>query len=441
MSTRRMHRFSVAVGSLLFAVACNESSGPDRTPPRSHLGGQLATGDFPRPLDDDFAKIAELVPGFGGIFFDGKRLSVYLLNPADQEIARIALQTVLRENRPFLVRQGSYGFQDLARWRETVRGALELPGVLLTDVDEARNRVRIGVVDEDARVRVLQWFLSTSVPPNATIVEVVPPLGFNATLQDRIRPTVGGLQIATSSFFCTLSGNGRPPGMNVKMYAITNSHCTNTQGGSEGTVFYQNTSVAGNEIGTETLDPEYITGFTCPAGRRCRRSDAALIQASVPHQGEMGFIALPVSRAHLQGSLTLATTVATEAIYIEAVWGWTQWFGGVYVGQELDKVGRTTGWTYGNVSSTCVDVNVDATDITLWCQTIVDGGVNQGDSGSPVFTNRGTVPGPIGTPDTQLAGLVGVLWGGTATHDQFAFSPFPSVLSELTADTIRWCSC
>ncbi len=37
------------------------------------------------------------------------------------------------------------------------------------------------------------------------------------------------------------------------------------------------------------------------------------------------------------------------------------------------------------MTSFCADINVSGTDITLFCQTLVDAGGAGGDSGSPVF--------------------------------------------------------
>ena len=134
MRKQRINRYAAAVGALFALVACRDGSDPSSNPPRiPPQSVALTNGRVPRPLEDDFVRIAQLVPGFGGIFFDGGgNLTVYLVNPADREVTRIALQTVLKESRPFAVRRGEYGFLQLSQWREEVRGALELPGVVLS---------------------------------------------------------------------------------------------------------------------------------------------------------------------------------------------------------------------------------------------------------------------------------------------------------------------
>ena len=90
------------------------------------------------------------------------------------------------------------------------------------------------------------------------------------------------------------------------------------------------------------------------------------------------------------------------------------------VGQELDKIGRTTGQTYGPVTHTCVDSNVDGTNITQICQYVVAAGSAHGDSGGPVFMRHGT------TGDVDA---IGILWGGSGVAD-FVFSLLWDVQSE-----------
>jgi hypothetical protein len=89
----------------------------------------------------------------------------------------------------------------------------------------------------------------------------------------------------------------------------------------------------------------------------------------------------------------------------------------------VNKVGRTTGWTAGQVTNSCVTVNVSGSKVQLLCQTIVQNNnatiVSGGDSGSPVF---------IGTSNVQLAGI---LWGGSTDGHLFVFSPLASIKAEL----------
>ena len=91
---------------------------------------------------------------------------------------------------------------------------------------------------------------------------------------------------------------------------------------------------------------------------------------------------------------------------------------------SVDKVGRTTGWTRGTVSNTCVDTGVQGSTIVLLCQTFVTSSnviVQGGDSGSPVFA--------IGSGGNVT--LLGGLWGGNQSGTQFVYSPIANIEAEL----------
>jgi hypothetical protein len=90
------------------------------------------------------------------------------------------------------------------------------------------------------------------------------------------------------------------------------------------------------------------------------------------------------------------------------------------VGQIVDKVGISTGWTYGQVSGTCIREDVGGTDITYLCQTEVQMGSTSGDSGSPVFIRDGL---------TDNVYLAGIHWGSAG--NTAIFSPNSQVELEL----------
>lgn len=188
---------------------------------------------------------------------------------------------------------------------------------------------------------------------------------------------------------------------------MTNSHCTNIQGGIEGTIYHQPTTLSLFSIGVEIIDPPYFTSLdgvgACPAERRCRYSDTAFARYDAGISFNKGLIARPDGL----GSLNISHTTPYFRIVEE--------FNFPIAGEFLHKVGRTTGWTQGLVSDTCVNANVSDTDITLLCQDLVNAGVGGGDSGSPVF-------GIVNSPAPGDARLYGILWGGNADGTLFAFS-------------------
>ncbi|HYO13824.1 MAG TPA: hypothetical protein VE685_11580, partial [Thermoanaerobaculia bacterium] len=364
----------------------------------------------PRSIDQDFLEMEREVPGFGGFFYDEQdRLNVFLKDTEGPEAA------AFREVEPgVIIRRGDYGFAELAAWRRELRQVLALPGVVSLEVDEATNRIRIGM-DSRARTKSLdrdrleRELLFKSAPREAIVVEEAEPIRPMVNLRDKVRPIAGGFEVANFKA-CTLGFNVFREGV---FGFVTNSHCTSRQGGLEETRFYQNYLASGGEfVGVEVADPDYFTGGECPAGRRCRFSDSSFIQYDAANLGDYGKLARTVSRGAANGSLEIAGKTPRFTINGRAT---------SVRGKPLNKIGRTTGWTFGNVVATCVDVNVAGTDFSQFCQDVVQAGVGPGDSGSPVFS---------WTKGNNVK-LVGILWGGGTTV--FVLSPLANVEQELGA--------
>lgn len=397
MSNRRLPSF-MALVLTVFAVGAGPAQAAED--PRRE----------PRSLDQDFLQMEREVPGFGGFFYDeGDRLNVFLKDTEGPEAA------AFREVEPgVVIRRGDYGFAELAAWRKELRQVLSLPGVVSLEVDEATNRVRIGM-DSRARTKSLdrdrleRELLFTNAPREAVVVAEAEPIRLMVNLRDRVRPIAGGFEVANFKA-CTLGFNVFREGV---FGFVTNSHCTSRQGGVEGTRFYQNYLAAGGGfVGVEVADPDYFTGGECPAGRRCRFSDSSFIQYDAANLGEYGKLARTVSRGTGNGSLEITGKTPRFNINARAT---------SVRGKPLNKIGRTTGWTFGNVVATCVDVNVSGMDISQLCQDIVQAGVGPGDSGSAVFS---------WTKGNNVK-LVGILWGGGTTV--FVLSPLANIESELGA--------
>jgi hypothetical protein len=396
---------SLVAGTVLFASACSDTTQP--TPP-----SEPPLGAIPMQQLADPVALARGVPGFGGFLLDRHGVpTVYLRDVAGRAAAERALGPWLAaEGLPpgsLRVRRGDFDWTALERWqREAGSEALALRGTVWVDADEASNRVTIGVERGTPATLVRSAMVRSGVPSAAVVVEEVQPVTYAATLQDRIRPVVGGLQVNFPGFLCTLGFNAL---RNTQRSFITNSHCTNVQGGTEGTPYWQPTQAAASaQMGTEVADPAYTTGGGCPAGRRCRRSDAARVAYASGTTSTLGRLARTTGANN--GSVTISGnfTITGE--------------GNASVGQAVHKVGRTTGWTRGAVTNTCVDVNVSGSNITQLCQTLVSAGVGSGDSGSPVFRRRGA----------GNATLVGILWGGSGTS-LYVFSPLANIEAELGA--------
>lgn len=370
-----------------------------------------------RSVDEVFTEIETMVPGFGGLFKDGQgRLTVYVTGTADVDQVRAGIAAHLPEaaaqTSSIRILRGDFAFSELVAWRAQARAVHSIPGVALTDVDEASNRVRVGIETEEARVKVEEALATLGIPPGAVEIEVTGPYSYTASVQDFIRPVIGGIQVtfdcdAVSCFVCTDGFLAIRKG--VKGF-VTNSHCTKTQGGNQSTAHFQPFPSA--KIGTEIADPLYFTAVPCPVGRACRFSDSAFVKRKKKTKWSTGFIAHPTAL----GSLTIDTSTPTFRITSETALPLD--------GDMANKVGRTTGWSQGKIDGTCLDVNVSGTNLTLLCQDAVDATVAGGDSGSPVFSD------PSGV--TQDVSLYGVLWGGNQAGNQFIFSRLPNIEGELT---------
>jgi hypothetical protein len=311
--------------------------------------------------------------------------------------------------------QPAGGADPLARWfAQASPEVLALPGAVFADHDEVNQKLVFGIENAAASRGITTALSRLGIPSSAYEVRVVEPIVMAATLRDQWRPTQGGIQIHFTQYLCTLGFNADD---GTQRSFITNSHCTANQGGVESTVYYQPTStVDPTVIATEVEDPTYFRGGACPRGKKCRYSDSSRALYSAGVGSTRGAIAK--TSGPNNGSLTV-----TGAFSVLTQDNTTTSFP---VGTTVNKVGRTTGWTQGNVTSTCVNTNVSGSNITLLCQTFVQnpGGavvVGGGDSGSNVFR--------ITAGDAVQ--LVGILWGGNQSGTLFVFSPLKQVRDDL----------
>ena len=374
--------------------------GSDTQPADTSPGEPRQTGPT---LDDRFAAIARLVPSFGGFFIRNGQLHVYLTNTSDLPAAMQAIIAAFGRDRLPLDRpvalQGRYNFVQLKGWHDVHRfRTLAIPGTSSVDVDEVNNRLEIGVLNNSALNDVRQVLEELGIPGQAFNISVVPPALLTIgrpgvvqdalTLQSKWRPVAGGIQISEGSSFATL---GFLAVRKNEAGFITCSHCTDTQGGVEDTVINQPTTAKKNRIGVETVDPSYFAGNGCPSDRKCRYSDTAFIKRdsttdqTIPlTPGNFGALQVPYVHT-FDSALPIIYPVLEHQI---------KWVASESVsGELLEKVGRSTGRTVGEVNGTCVDQNVVKkvngqdvdTKLTLLCQDKVSALSGSGDSGSPVF--------------------------------------------------------
>jgi PKD domain len=408
-------RLMAGLGVLVVAAACEGSPDPLATPeaPAPQFS-QVQSGAEP-----DQHALGQAIPAFGGLFLDGGVPTAYLTDAAARPGLERALANFLSargvQAAQLRVRQGRFTWAELESVFDRARPSVfDGPGTVFADLDEARNIVAIGVENGGAEARVRAALGTLGLPEGSVVIERAAPIVALQTLRDRFDPIPGGVQIHFGQYLCSIgviamSGN--------QLGFVTASHCTNTQGGTEGTVYYQPLSSTDNTvIGTEALDPVYYNRRQgpCPyAGVQCRRSDAAFIASSGARAMQLGSIA-QVNGNTLDFSGTYYT--------INSVAG-----GNGVVGDRRDKVGRTTGHTFGTITNSCVDTGVSGSNKVLLCQDFVSSSsviVLGGDSGSNVFSGSGNVT------------WAGQLWGGNSDGTMFVYSPAKNVLDELGALTV-----
>ncbi|MBK8250716.1 MAG: hypothetical protein IPK85_25480 [Gemmatimonadetes bacterium] len=382
----------VLLGALLAAGACRGIADPPSTDAALSAGLQLNTPPaIERPQEEWFQHIAREVPTFAGFFYDKGDLVVSVTDLRDTVAAFAAVAkygpTGKGTSHPGLGRTGrtrgqlaTWTLLQLATWRDALFGELmELDEVEFLDLDEHGNRVLVGVGRPEATATVLTLARRLAVPMAAVGIDTTSPMRPQAGLSDRQRPIIGGLEINEETAACTLGFITRRAGV---LGFVTNSHCTSTFWALDGVRFLQGSNPSTDSVGVEVLDPR---GWACGFRNRklCRYSDAAIIGRVVGP--ELGTVAQP-EFLDLDGA-PYSTTIDpnTPTFEVTSNAGHATW------GDVLDKVGRTTGWTRGEVRGTCVDMRNGMDRVRILCQDLVTYNSDNGDSGAPVFVFQGAV--------------------------------------------------
>jgi hypothetical protein len=416
-------RLVLAAGVALVISACQDQPNPTSPDPRdvavsaqrSPQGGGLPSTE----------QLDRQVPGFGGFFLDASgEPTIYLARGVSRAPAEQALSAYMAARglsaAALHVREARYGWQQLQRWQDAAtNGAFSVNGTVYVDNDETTNRVRIGVENIGTAGQVRAAAARLGVPDDAVIVDQVEPIVQVATLQNVIdRPVRAGVQINFPGFLCSVGFNATTPAGQKSF--ITASHCTSKQGGVENTPYYQPLqSVNGTLIATEVADPAYTKLAGCPGGRVCRYSDASRAAYASGANQALGLIARTSGANNHSLDIIGSFSITADDCTPSSVGGCLP------VGTTINKVGRTTGWTAGTLTNTCVNTGVQGSRIVQLCQNFVSAGVGGGDSGSDVFQITSS-------PNVKLAG---VLWGGSSSGNQFVYSPFANVVKELGALT------
>jgi hypothetical protein len=433
-----------------------------------------AQAQVPQTLDDRFADVARAVPEFGGMFLspNEQKLRVYLTRVAPDRVAAVQ-KAIVDVFGPAAIPKGGIEplrgqrkFLDLKDWYNRMQTPVwSTRGVIFTDIDEANNRLAIGVQANEIMAKLVEQLDRLKIPRDAVAIRVTEP--FRPASHSVIMPNsmaawpyprAGGYILRRP--LCNQAGVGLAGGtlgFNVTSGSgtmtlpgfVTNSHVTaawwnlDTNIGLPAASFFQ---AAGyyppHLVGVETNDPKGFTVSPCPTGQTCRYSDSALITYNVSAAPGLGVI----------GRTTAITTSVTNPIltinhsgnHPGEFWIVAPPQTPYLVGLTMNKVGQESGWTQGKIQATNVNIVPFAVAWVVKCwegqldptffpanamylsQYVVSHATNdlvaQDDSGSPVFRIQFSSH-PKGQNNAELYGL---LWGRSGTKT-YAFSPIGGV--------------
>ena len=400
--------------------------------------------------DDLLLDVAELVPEFGGKFIseDGDILYVHVLEGSEETLetdhVRSAIESAFSTRatggRELRLIPAKYSMHQLHEWYRKMQDVVwSSPDVVMTDLQEAKNRIDVGVKHPQAVPEIEASVAALGVPSDALVVEVREGLVLQShTLQDRAPGgvMVGGYQIKSRYLDedgrwvrgdCTLGFNVyRTHGVSGEAGFITAGHCTEDDwdGGVDHTKFYQpDPDDNANLVGKEKIDPPFSSTLKgCPTSKICRWSDSAFAKLTLGASRDQGMIA----------KVAINSTTVSHDDEFRIVGERTL----TVVGQTVHKVGKNSGLTEAVVNETCADY-VGLKNRHLLCQyraTITKGKTQGGDSGGPVFVITNS-------PNADDVELAGIHHSGGVNERRFTFSPIGNVYLDLgRSNTWRACA-
>jgi hypothetical protein len=327
--------------------------------------------------------------------------------------------------------------------------------IVTADIDESDNQLVFGLNHRFADpTPALELVRQAGVPERLVRFEISEGRPVT-TLRDSYNTTVGGIQVRRGyrdgtynsqydevhAGECTLGAVAYETDGSSPRYMFA-SHCTNypflpdtTEQHSSALstwtahpITFQPTigpGVSYFRFGAGDVDPP---AFACPSdpNELCRWSDIAM--------SGQGLTDPTWEYAKIVRTSSGITQDATNP----------RWFvqhandGYLAEGDDVDKVGRSTGKTSGDVVVTCMDrKNTHLTpNVTMLCSYRVDAEVDTGDSGAPAFMRNGTGS----NNNVTLVGIVfyeNTRWA--PLNDQFEYSPLGNWYLD-TSISMDYCS-
>jgi len=366
--------------------------------------------------------LAKTIPSSAGFVYNAAgEIEVFVRDSMERGNAASALTSLASSKRIHLradhhqhtphiiVKPADFTFQELAAWRDAVGDYVDSTagiGVVSLDLDEGRNRLTLGVRASANRQQLLSAFVALGVDSKAINFE--PATGFknlsslptpldalsrspmaamftSLSIQDNAPQLIGGLEIGIDNpnfprrAQCTLgfAAQENQNGASTLGF-LTASHCTQNLFAHDGNAFYQ--SYSGAYVGSEKDDPQ---GYRCGI-YICNVADATFIQASAPQNVGLGLIAKATS---YPGTFTYDPSNLWVVTQVE--------HNDLYVNEQVQWVGSTSGFQLAVISNTCVDFWHDydfpsASEYKTTCEDETTGSNAQGgDSGGTVYVVLG----------------------------------------------------
>lgn len=397
-------------------------------------------------LDEELLQIGESVEGFGGLKVASGRVLLILQDTTTERVqaalGRItwALSRSRGELRhalglPIEVHRAPFTFATLHAWRRLVDESDLGPGLVFTDTDEEGNTVTVGVADEPAKTRFVAALERLGIPPQAVRVIVTAHPRPSVSLTDVVSPTAGGVQVPVS---WSEAGVGRTKGSSLTgnvvwlagnssdAHFVTCAHCTAKAFRSDPpSTWYQATVLHPQMSGAgEVADPAFFAGGSCPQGKVCRWSEAAIVKYGASASNWFPQVAWAPNSFTLE--ILSYYLIDQSPASIGNSW---------YV-----KTGRTTGSSSGYVTQSCVTFTPNyagymalgdtlPSNAIFLCQHWASYSSSGGDSGAPVYQIPNSPPSPTAVV------MRGVHHAG-ASGTLSVFSPISGVNKDF--GIVRW---
>ena len=437
----RLPLWLVATVPVLALAGCTEPTAVVERPRAASTAAQPTQAAM--NIDQAFLAISDRVPSFAGAYFDERgMLVVRLQSVADSASAWSALREALiarvrvderRIAKPTAddqlipngrrVEQASVGFRQLYDLKEKLSAsAFDNKAVVSLDLDERTGHVTVGLSDVSASARVRDNLRLTG--SESPLVEIkfqqASTPARQQTVNWRHRPLSGGYSIGPTECTMTL---GAMRGSEQLM--LTASHCSASAFTLDGGPTRQNFNQA-QTFGAEVTDPQPYGCGTWFNPKTCRRAEATAYNAAnvdLFGSDSIGWVPGRIARTYTAAN---GLSQANGSFQIDPAYPyWTVITEIAYPlqGENLHKVGISSGWTYGTVFATCKDEQWFGTNLRIVCNDEANIFGKPGDSGSPIFAPYG---GYVGT-----VAFYGLLWGIQLGSSVVVFSNFTQMKQDL----------